>query len=278
VLPSGFERLACQFPEAAYLADGWLAGAVSGRRGYPDDDRIFCHWLHDLVDAHQLRADRSLVKTEPWSPPQGRTSFDAAGLHVVRDGRLHLVIATAKGGTFRAYSGKHLLRNDTGLVAITDTGERLVTHMVDPNAEVIWGDRAVTIRGHFQYAPRKLAAPMKQVTFRLVNCTIGRLTPDLVRRILQRSLITGKRPASLAFERRLDWSQEGAISVRGRIWPEGSGSPRLARLYGSTDATSIYVATSNVWQDASLAVWDDLSSAAEVLRASGTCEVTRSYS
>jgi hypothetical protein len=278
VLPSGFERLACQFPEAGYLADGWLAGAVSGRRGYPDDDRIFCHWLHDLVDAYRLRANRSLVKTEPWSPPQGRTSFDAAGLHVVRDGRLHLIIATTKGGTFRAYTGQHLLRNDTGLVALTDTGERLVTHMVDPNAKVIWGDRAVTIRGQFQYAPRKLAAPMKQVAFRLVNCTVGRVAPDLVRRMLQRSLITGKRPAPLAFERQIDWSDEGCVTVQDRIWLEASGVPRLARLYGSTDATSIYVATSNLWQDASFCVWDDLTPAAEVLRTSGSCEIRWKHS
>jgi hypothetical protein len=278
VLPSGFERLAYYLPQAAYLADGWLEGAASGRRGYPDDDRIFCHWLHDLVDAYGLRACRPFGKTKPWSPPPGRTSFDEAGLHVVRDGRLHLVISTAKGGVFRAYYGPRLLRNDTGLVGIADNGDRLVSHIMDHNAEVTWEDHAVTIRGRLQYAPRKLAAPMKQVAFRLMNCTAGRVAPDLVRRILQRSLITGKRPAPLAFERRIDWSQDGKIMVRDRLSVEGGRAPRLSRLFSSTDATSIYVATSNIWQEASLAVWDDLTPAAETLRTSGSCEVTRNYS
>ncbi len=58
---------------------------------------------------------------------------------------------------------------------------------------------------------------------------------------------------------------------------EAGRVPCLVTLYGSTDATSIYVATSNLWQDASLGTWEDLSAAVEVLRATGTCEVTRSY-
>jgi hypothetical protein len=278
VLPSGFERLASCLPEATYLADGWLAGASSGRRGYPDDDRIFCHWLHDVIEAYRLRVGRGAATPSSWRPSQGRTSFEGAGLHVVRDGKLHLVIATTKGGAFRAYSGRRLLRNDTGLVGVTHNGARLVSHIVDRDAEVTWENRAVTIRGRFHYASKKLAAPMKQVAFRLVNCTAGRLAPDLVRRVLQRSLITGKQPAPLAFERRIDWSQEGAVTVRDRILAEGARTPSLVHLYGSTDATSIYVATSQIWQEASLGIWEDLTSPAETLRITGSCEVTRIYS
>jgi hypothetical protein len=91
-------------------------------------------------------------------------------------------------------------------------------------------------------------------------------------------LITGKRPAPFAFERRIAWNGNGSIEVRDRIMAEGSRPPRLARLYGSTDATSIYVATSNLWQEASLGVWDDLAAAVETLNRAGACEVTRSYS
>jgi hypothetical protein len=267
VLPSGFERLASDIPEAAYVADGWLQGASAGRRGYPDDDRIFSHWLHDMVEAYRLRVARAGVATHPWRPPSGRTSFEAAGLHVIREGDLSMVIASGKGGVFRAYYGEHLLRNDTGLVAVTEDGSRFVSHGVDPDAEVTWEDHAVVVRGRFQYAPRQLATPMKQVAFRLVNCTAGRLAPDLVRRILQRSLITGKRPAPFRFERRISWGRPDGLKVRDRITADGSRAPRVVQLYGSTDATSIYVATSNLWQEASLGVWGDLAAAAETLYA-----------
>ena len=277
VLPSGFERLASRVPEAAYIADGWLEGAVAGRRGYPDDDRIFSHWLHDMLEAYRLRLARGTGDVEAWHPPSGRTSFAAARLHIIREGNLYLVIATGKGGAFRAYHGQRLLRNDTGLVAVAEDGSRLVSHGVDPDAEVSWEDHAVVVRGRFQYAPRQLATPMTQIAFRLVNCTAGRLAPDLVRRILQRRLITGKHPAPFMFERRIAWGSDSRIEVRDRIVAEGHRAPRLVRLYGSTDATSIYVATSNLWQEASLGVWDDLAAAAETLHATGACEVTRSY-
>lgn len=277
VLPSGFERLASSIPECLYLAEGWLQGAMAGRRGYSDDDRIVSHWLHDLVDAYQLRTNRGVNPMDVWCPPQGRTSFEAAGLHVIREGDLSMVIATNKGGVFRVYRGKRLLRNDTGLVAITNDGTRLVSHGVAPDVDVIWEDRAVIVRGQFQYAPRQLASPMKQIIFRLGTCSVGRLAPNLIRRILQRSLITGKRHAPFAFERRIAWERDGGITVWDRIVAERGSAPRLARLYGSTDATSIYVATSNVWQEASCGTWEELEAAAETLRTTGACEMRWSY-
>ncbi len=284
VLPSGFERLAVLWPAATHLADGWLAGAMAGRRGYPDDDRIFCHWMHDYIAAYQARQAREASQISnpksqiaPWRPPAGRTSFEAARLHVIRDGDLHLVIATGKGGVFRAYRGTRLVRNDTGLVAVTDDDRRLVSHIVDPVAEVNWQDRAVVVRGWFHSAPRKLATPMTQVAFRLVNATVGRLAPDLLRAMLQRVLITGKRPAPLRFERRITWDAAGRIEVTDRVVSADHAGRRIARLYGSTDATSIYVATSNLWQDASLGAWDDLRDATAALRATGACEVVRRF-
>ena len=133
------------------------------------------------------------------------------------------------------------------------------------------------IRGRFQYASRQLASPIKQVLFRLVNCTVGRLAPDLIRRILQRRLITGKRFAPFLFERRIAWGKEGWIEVQDRVVRQVGRAPRLEKLYGSTDATSIYVATSSIWQEASLEIWEDLATAVEMLRTTGSCQVTRRY-
>jgi hypothetical protein len=282
VLPSGFERLAGRSPAAKYLADGWLAGARAGKRGYPDDDRIFSHWLQDYFEAHAARAAREGAPGggagEPWRPPAGRTSFEAAGLHVIREGDLTLAIATGKGGVFRAYRGERLLANDTGLVAVSERGERFVSHGVDRAAAVEWENGAVTIRGTFRRAPRRLATPAKMVVFRLVNATIGRLAPNLLRRLLQRALITGAPPAPLVFERRIAWRGEarGGIEVRDRIAAAHPEGRRVAQLFASTDATSIYVATSNLWQDASRRAWEALEGAA-ALRDEGACELIRSY-
>jgi hypothetical protein len=276
VLPSGFERLALQFPEARYLADGWLAGAMAGRRGYPDDDRIVSHWLQDFPVACLARSARTQTKQPAWKPTNGRTSFNAANLHVIRYGTLHLVIATNKGGVFRAYAGERLLRNDTALVALDEAGRRFTSHKVDANAEVQWGENSVTIRGKFQSARRKLATPLTQIIFRLVNLTLGRVAPNLLRSILQKALITGKKPVPLRFERSIEWNNAGEVIVTDRVRAD-IGAPKLVKLFASTDATSIYVATSNLWQEASLQTWDDLSASLRELRDTGACEIVRRY-
>ena len=275
VLPSGFERLAARSPEARYLADGWLAGAAAGRAGHPDDDRIFCHWLHDFVTAHLARAARGTAGVERWVPPSGRTAFPAAGLQVIREGDWTLVIATGKGGVLRACRGDRLVASDTGIVARAGK-DRWVTHGVDPEAEVWLEEHAVTVAGRFQRAPHHLPSPAKQVVFRLVNATLGRVAPDLLRRLLQRILITGKRPVPIRFERRIDWSGD-ALEIRDRLEASPAEVRALERLWASSDATSIYGAASNLWQAASLQRWETLDEAVGELRTRGRVEIRRSH-
>ena len=49
------------------------------------------------------------------------------------------------------------------------------------------------------------------------------------------------------------------------------------RLWASSDATSIYVATSNLWQSASLQPWEPLDAAAAALRDEGRATVRRVF-
>lgn len=277
VLPSGFEWLACRSPHARYIANRWLAGAVAGRRGYSDDDRIFCHWLLDYVSAYQARSACRGDGAAPWQPAAGVASFPAAGLHVIREHGLHLTVAANKGGVFRAYREQRLLRNDTGLVALLEDGTRLVSHMIDPQTEVELTEGTITIRGRMHAARRHLPSPGKQVLFRLVNGTLGRIAPDVLRGLLQRVLITGKRRAALTLERTLDWRSPQVLKVRDRLVSFKGASIPIAKLYATTDATSIYVATSNCWQEAALQPWEDLAEAARCLRETGRCEIVREY-
>jgi len=278
VLPSGWERLAGELPEARYLADGWLGGAMAGQRGFADDDRIFCHWVHDFVEAGRVRRGREAAGDNgvpPWEPPMGRTSFTAAGLHVVREDDLRLVVATNKGGGFRAYRGDRLLANDTGPVLLLDDGRRLVSHMVDPAPDCDWEECAVAVSGRMYLGRRRLPTPAKQVIFRLLNLGLGRVAPDLLRRLLQRLLITGKEPQPVRFHRRLDWSDAATLEVADLLEAAGPLGSRITRLFLSTDATSIYVATSNLWQDAGRQPWKEYPDAVAELVSAGRTEIRR---
>lgn len=274
VLPSGFERLALRSLEARWLADGWLAGARAGRAAHPDDDRIFSHWLQDFPAAHAARRVRGEAGPERWAPSEGVHDFPSAGLHVVRRGAWTLVVASGKGGVVRAYRGERLVANDTGLVARAGDA-RWVMHRNDPATSYERTGEAMIVRGRFHCAPRHLPTPLRQVAFRGLNATLGRVAPDLVRRLLQGVLITGHRPAPLRFERRIDWSgPDLVIEDRVEADPEGRA---VDRLWASSDATSIYVATSNLWQEASLLPWEPLDAAVASLRREGRATVRRSF-
>lgn len=276
-LPSGWERLADTVPAARFLADGWLRGAIAGRRGESIDDRIFCHYLADYVEAWQARRNRGDTDPGPWSWPDGRTDFPAARLHLVRERGLHLVVATNKGGTLRAYRGQERIVNDTGPVVAVAKGKRLVTHLVDEAPAVAWDDDGlgVTVSGRMHRTGRKLATPFKLVVFRFLNATVGRISANLLRSMLQKILITGKKPAPVTFRRRLRWAgdelkvEDELVSERG---PFDNGG-----VWSSSDATSIYVATSNLWQEASRQAWTRHDEAGQALAQSGRCTLIRRF-
>lgn len=274
VLPSGFERRAARSPEARHLADGWLAGARAGRAAHPDDDRIFGHWLQDFSAAEAARRARGDAGPEPWSPAEGVVDFPAAGLHVIHRGPWTLVVASGKGGVLRAFHGERRVVNDTGLVALAGDA-RWVTHRIDPDVSHERRGDTLVVRGRFHRAPHHLPTPLRQVAFRGVNATLGRVAPDLVRRLLQGVLITGRKAAPLRFERRIDWSGDELV-IEDRIEAE-SGMRAPDRLWASSDATSIYVATSNLWQEASLAPWEPLDAALASLRRDGHATVRRTF-
>jgi len=276
VLPSGFERLASRSGTARWLADGWLAGARAGRAAHPDDDRIFSHWLQDVVPAWRVRRARDEHAPPAAPPPAGDGAFPGAGLHVLRRGAWTGAVATGKGGVVRACRDHRLVTNDTGLVA--RAGDELwVMHRVAADPEVRFEDQAVVVCGVFQRARRHLPTPVRQAAFRGVNASLGRLAPDLLRRLLQGVLITGRKPAPLRFERRIDWSGETLVIEDALEAVDASAVRRVDRLWASTDATSIYVATSNLWQAASLAPWEPLDEALGRLREHGRVTIRRTF-
>ena len=99
--------------------------------------------------------------------------------------------------------------------------------------------------------------PLKSVVLRSVMLTLGRFFPDLVRRSLQRLLVTGRRDAPFAFRRELAWDGD-ALMVRDDVMPKrGWSAVRAAGIGGFQ--TSLATAIARVWQPAQVQPWLDLS-------------------
>lgn len=251
--PHGFELLARRNPVARRMADHSLDAIAAGTRSFPDDDRVVSHLVLDLQQAFRDAAPRSSSE-DVVRPSDFQEYFREAGLVARRSGEHSAVVSVAKGGVLKAFHQGRNIASDCGIIAETERGELLVSHVMQTNDVKVLSDR-VEMAGMLYRMPHEVATPWKQLVFRLGLLVGGRCSRDWVRRFLQRRLITGRRPAPVAFRRTIHWGPPLTICDE---LSAHSADVRLRRLAIGSDATSIYVATSNVYQESVLRPWVDL--------------------
>jgi hypothetical protein len=110
------------------------------------------------------------------------------------------------------------------------------------------------------------------VVLRALMFTVGRFNPDLIRKLLQKLLITGKAPAPLHFKRTLSWQSE-RLAVRDELTADSWTNVRAVGIGASQ--TSIYVVMSRTWQAGQLQPWLDLTERVRGLKAGASLIVER---
>ncbi|MBK8259867.1 MAG: hypothetical protein IPK80_00825 [Nannocystis sp.] len=88
-----------------------------------------------------------------------------------------------------------------------------------------------------------------------MNLSVGRYSANLVRSALQKVLITGKPRADVSFTRHLVFTED-TIELHDRV-DASRVADRFERMLVGSDATSIYVANSNTFQESVLLPWVD---------------------
>jgi hypothetical protein len=254
--PHGFEVLSQFFPKAGEIAESFLQKSMPDRRRYyNDDDRMAAHYVYDWMQAWaDYNPNRQQPVTLPSEPQL--TWLEEAKLLVVKTPNYHAVVAGNKGGTFKVITPEGPLEGDTGLIGRLSDGKVVVTHVVDNAASMDVDQKAgrITIKGRFQKRSSPLPTPIKQIIFRVLLLTIGRFDANLVRSMLQKILITGKNVQPIRFARTIEFG-EFEISVTDQVKFEPKEKRDFQELAAGTDATSIYVANSNVYQDSVLIPW-----------------------
>ena len=269
--PHGFELVGRWHPAALTVNDRVLAGMAAGRAPCFADDHIVGHhaWNH-------LLAWRDFVDTRPAPAPaaDGRAWFPNAGLLVDRRGDSALFLAANKGGVFKLFHGDRLIASDTQFSVLSGSEPRnAVGHLVD-DYEIRIEEDEIVVAGSLGWAKQKRLTTRDLVILRLFMAGVGRFFPNLVRRLLQRLLITGKTAAPFTFRRRL-LREEGAWTVEDRLsaatW-EGGGSVGIG-----CDQTSISVVMSRTFQDGQLLGWLDLGDRLAGLGPGQSIEVRRRF-
>lgn len=276
--PHGFELLAPHSRKAAAIADSWLYRAAPRRtRYYNDDDRMAAHyvydWIHAWRDYHQ--GDRPGPVDLPTETEA--SYFEQARMLVVRTPKFHFVANASKGGVYKAVGADGAMAGDTGLIGELEDGRTVVTHIVAKENQVTVSPdrRHLSVSGVFQRRKQHLPTPFKQVLFRLFMLTVGRFNANLVRSVLQKILIVGKAPLQIEFRREFKLTDDQITVIDEIKVPQGT---RFRRLSAGTDATSIYVANSNTYQESRLLPWTNFSpEQIDELNREGSLTITRTY-
>lgn len=260
--PHGFELLAGEDAEAARLADGFLRSLAAGTNAHFDDDRMYVHRLGNLIEAY--------LDWRPAAPASGSGAASescvplrSAGLFVRRTAQSYCVISAARGGVFKHFAAGKRPVADAGLIVETDSGiavsqshdrGRRFERFLDGGAG---GDvDCLSIDAPLHWVRFETVTPLKQALLHLGMATVGRWCRTLVRRALQRRLITGRRKSPLRLSRRFEFSA-GALRVIDRI-ELLDRSLRVKRMSFANDLQAAYVAAANVCQATSLEPWTDL--------------------
>ncbi len=252
--PHGFELMAPHTEKAGQIADGFLAGSLKGKRYINDDDRMTAHYVYDFIQAyedfhatrpHPMAVDRTHRETRYFEGCRIAVRFDGA------DG-YHAVSNLSKGGVVKVFDRRGPIASDTGLIGRLSDGKVVVSHLVknDARIEKSADGRTFTVRTPLCYRRHKLPTPLTNIIFRAGMITVGRFNANLVRSTLQKVLITGKSATQWEVTRTIEF-RDGEVVVEDRIPVDCP----LTELAAGSDATSIYVANSNVYQESVLCPW-----------------------
>ena len=183
-------------------------------------------------------------------------------------------LALNKGGVFKLFRDGKLVCSDTQLsVQAEDNGQvrNAVAHLVG-SYDVQFGQDNIGVSGDFGWGKSKLMTTFNLVVLRFLMLSVGRFDPDLVRKLLQKLLITGKKPAPLRFSRSFAW-EGGHLKVVDQLHA-ASWTKVLAVGLGASQ-TSIYVVMSRTYQAGQLQPWLDLTGKVRRLREGESLELER---
>ena len=252
--PHGFELVGKWMPEALNINDRFVQGLAKGLAPCYADDRIIGHHTWNY-----LLTWRDYITTRPSLKPRppGRFWLEEGGILIDRRDKTELYLALNKGGVFKLFRDGQLIVSDTQFSLQVEEGNKIknaVGHLVS-NYKTIVEENEIIIKGSLGWAKQKQMNPLNLMILRVVMLSVGRFFPNLIRKLLQKVLITGKKSTPFRFQRRLQW-QDGSWQVIDELSAPTWNKVVSAGISG--DQTSIYVVMSRTFQKGQLQPWLDL--------------------
>jgi hypothetical protein len=253
--PHGFELVGRWMPEALQINDKFLRGLANGLAPcYSDDHIIGHHTWNYLLAWRDFVPNRSILVP---SDNNGQIWLKQAKILIDRRQNTELYLAINKGGVFKLFRDNQLIASDTQVSLIVQEKGKVrnaIAHLID-NYKVEINKDEIVIKGWLGWAKQKQMTPINLLILRVVMLTVGRFFPNLIRKLLQKMLITGKKKAPFRFMRQMRW-ENGQWHVTDEIQAESWDNVLSAGI--GCDQTSIYVVMSRTFQLSQLQPWLNL--------------------
>lgn len=271
--PHGFELVGLWLPDALRINDQFLQGLKKGLAPCYGDDHIIGHHTWNYLLAWQ---DFIPERPQPMPRDVGSIWLQEAHILIKRRPGFELYIALNKGGVFKLFDQENLLGSDTHLSLQVRQGRKLknaVSHLMDSYQVKVEQDE-ITIEGQLGWAKQTQMSPIKLILLRVVMLTFGRFFPNLIRKLLQKMLITGKQPAPFRFKRNFKW-ENNQWKIKDELYSASWKGVTSAGI--GSDQTSIYVVMSRTFQSGQLQPWLDLTPEIKKLSMGQCLKIERSF-
>lgn len=269
--PHGFELVGKWLPEALNINDRFLKGLAKGLAPCYADDHIIGHHTWNYLLTWQ-----DFVRERPPFKHRFESRFwlQEGGILIDRRNNTELYLALNKGGAFKLFCDDKLVISDTQFSLQVKEGKKIknaVGHLMG-NYNVQIDEDEIIIQGSLGWAKQKQMTTINLMILRVVMYGFGRFFPNLIRKTLQKILITGKKKAPFAFSRRLRW-ENGRWLVIDELQADSWENVIAAGI--GCDQTSIYVVMSRTFQVGQLQPWLDLTDKISPLQAGQTLRLER---
>ncbi len=269
--PHGFEIAGAWNETALRIDDRALRTLQDDRQPCYADDHIVGHHVWSWMTAWAEWQD---TRAAALPLPDGRQHFPAARLIADHAPGSRLYIGTARGGAFKLFDDHVLVHSDTGPTLMTAAGKAAVTHL-EGSRLVEQGPDRLVIEGRMAWAKSARLTPAKSVILRVLMLGLGRFFPDLVRRMLQAVLVTGRKDAPFTFRRVLE-RRDGGWDVRDEVRPD-RGWQGIVRAGISGFQTSTATIMARVWAPDQAQPWLDLTAEVAALQGNEPLIVERTF-
>lgn len=250
--PHGLERCGAWEPLALQIADCGYRRFAHRLQPCHADDKIVGHHVWSQLLAWR---DWQAVRPCPIEFSDGLQDFPEAQIRVQQRSGLRLYCGWSRGGAFRLFDGERLLHADTGPSFRLADGRMVIANLDGAQAAVREAD-CLEITAPMAFAKSARLTPFKSIILRSVMLSAGRFFPDLVRRALQKMLVTGRKDAPFQFRRRLVWDDAGLL-VEDEVRADRGWSSVIEAGQGGFQV-GLTTVMARVWEPAQLQPWRDL--------------------